>query len=506
MTSCHFCSHIKLFDKPKEDGEWQLEAGALVLSDGGICCIDEFNLMRESDRTSIHEAMEQQTISIAKAGIVCTLNTRCAVIAAANPRNLYTMSEPQGTSSMNIGIATPLLSRFDLVFILRDERIPEWDAVIAEHLLAQVRADFAGFSINENSNLWDLQKMQSHFASICHIKPKMTKEASHIISTYYQKCREDHQRDYGRTTVRLLDSMNRLAEAHARLVFRDTVTVTDAVVVIRLMESTHGFGRIVKPYDVIKEEFPLGPSADDLKEICHALDPSFPIPDESVKSSIKQAVISKATVGSDKLRESASASKTQNTPEIVGSSKNVGGPSSSHFPPQSSSPTHNEVTSSSAAILDEFDDDEDDMLSQVLDKCEKTQMHPMLGPASKIRKLTDSSSMTSSRDTIPSSSTQKENASMLQRDKSESKSTNVAQMTFRNRIFDTPASTASSQNASQEAVMGIGNNAQPTTTSIDTDDSAYQSGQVSLTPASSSQIQSTMSKEEEQECLDYFDF
>lgn len=75
---------------------------------------------------------------MAKAGLVCKLNTRCAVIAAANPKNLYTMSESQGTSSLNIGIASPLLSRFDLVLILRDERDPVWDARISEHLLAQV--------------------------------------------------------------------------------------------------------------------------------------------------------------------------------------------------------------------------------------------------------------------------------------------------------------------------------------------------------------------------------
>lgn len=256
----------------QEDGEWQLEAGALVLADGGICCIDEFNLMRESDRTSIHEAMEQQTISMAKAGIVCKLNTRCAILAAANPKNLHAMSEPESTSSINIGIATPLLSRFDLVFILRDERIPEWDDAIADHLLAQVTTGYSELGIGRESELWSTQKLQSHFAAISQVQPKLTPIASAILSEYYRKCRSDPERDHARTTVRLLDSLNRLAEAHARLVFREEVTIVDAIVTIRLMESTFGFGRIVKPYDVIKEELPLGPEEEEITCILNIFD------------------------------------------------------------------------------------------------------------------------------------------------------------------------------------------------------------------------------------------
>lgn len=235
------------------------------MADGGICCIDEFNLMRDSDRASIHEAMEQQTISMAKAGIVCKLNTRCAILAAANPKNLNAMSDPDGTSSINIGIATPLLSRFDLVFILRDERIPEWDDAISNHLLAQAKTGFKGFQTDGNNELWSEQKLQSHFDAISQVQPKMTPIASAILSAYYQKCRMDPERDLGRTTIRLLDSLNRLAEAHARLVFRENITAIDAIVTIRLMESTFGFGRIVKPYDVIKEILPFGPEEDEIK-------------------------------------------------------------------------------------------------------------------------------------------------------------------------------------------------------------------------------------------------
>ena len=106
----------------------------MVLADGGCVCIDEFDKMRDEDRVAIHEAMEQQTISIAKAGITTVLNSRAAVLAAANP--------PSGryddlkTAQENIDLQTTILSRFDLIFIVRDERLYERDLQIADHVLA----------------------------------------------------------------------------------------------------------------------------------------------------------------------------------------------------------------------------------------------------------------------------------------------------------------------------------------------------------------------------------
>ncbi|KAM7470618.1 hypothetical protein LguiA_008801 [Lonicera macranthoides] len=249
----------------RDGGEWMLEAGALVLADGGLCCIDEFNSMREHDRATIHEAMEQQTISIAKAGLVTTVNTRTIVFGATNPKGQY---DPEESLSVNTALSGPLISRFDIVLVLLDTKNPEWDSVVSSHILAEAEPK-KGNDDEDLAKIWPLPMLRRYiqFVKGC-FRPVLTKEAEKVISSYYQLQRRSATHNAARTTVRMLESLIRLAQAHARLMFRDKVTRLDAITAILCVESSMTTSAIVDTVgNALHSNFTENPDQESWKEL-----------------------------------------------------------------------------------------------------------------------------------------------------------------------------------------------------------------------------------------------
>ena len=215
-----------------EKGGFTLEAGALVLADRGLCAIDEIEKMRGEDKVAIHEAMEQQTVSIAKGGIVATLNARAAVLAAANPAlGRYDGNRPPAE---NIPFSATLLSRFDLIFIIRDVPKEEADAEMSSHILG-----LHGRGSPEPPIPPDLLRKYIAYAKV-RCKPKLSDEALARIQEYYMRMRRASAEEGASMgiTPRQLESLIRLTEARARAVLRDVATAEDAEDAIRLMERS----------------------------------------------------------------------------------------------------------------------------------------------------------------------------------------------------------------------------------------------------------------------------
>ncbi|KAF1744220.1 hypothetical protein MXB_1865 [Myxobolus squamalis] len=220
----------------KEAGfsHWNLEAGALPSVNRGICCIDEFNSLRKVDKTSIHEAMEQQTISVAKAGIICHLQTQVSILAACNMKK-----GKEGNLCDMIGVPSPLLSRFDLVICIKDCFDRSIDSSIADFILED---NSIGDSSKSHKSIyefpWSTEIMCNYIALAKELKPTLTESSSQILKKYYQVCRIKSGRDTSRTTIRMLESLTRIATAHAKLMFHSEVTIDDTLASIDLMNHS----------------------------------------------------------------------------------------------------------------------------------------------------------------------------------------------------------------------------------------------------------------------------
>ena len=288
----------------KDTGEKRLEAGAMVLADRGIVCIDEFDKMSDLDRVAIHEVMEQQTVTIAKAGIHTTLNARCSVVAAANP--LYGSYEASLDKAKNINLPDSLLSRFDMIFVMLDDISK--DSEISSHVLGQHRyrapGDDGGIELEQDvHNLLGVEdedgeggkvdtEVRVKFNSLLHkhlvtgasrngevedkqlplshpflkryihyakerYKPELTPDASDEIVAYYTALRQFQA--CPKVTVRMLETIIRLSTAHAKLRLSKDVEVSDVDAIRGILDHVTGF----------HSEGTAAGTADDIKQTAH---------------------------------------------------------------------------------------------------------------------------------------------------------------------------------------------------------------------------------------------
>ncbi|HEX6561440.1 MAG TPA: minichromosome maintenance protein MCM [Nitrososphaera sp.] len=213
-----------------KSGIMMLEAGAVVLGDQGLVCIDEFDKIKPEDRSALHEVMEQQTCSVAKGGIVATLNARTSILSAANP--MYGKYDPYKNITENVNLPVPLLTRFDLIFIVRDIPEKDKDNLIASHIL-EIHKDVA----HAAKPAIEIDLFSKYLTYAKGREPVLTSEAIDIIRSYYMDMRKAESEGMITVTPRQLEGLVRLATARARILLKDHVEADDAKRAIYLVDQ-----------------------------------------------------------------------------------------------------------------------------------------------------------------------------------------------------------------------------------------------------------------------------
>lgn len=245
-------------------GDFYLEGGAMVLADGGVVCIDEFDKMDTEDRVAIHEAMEQQTISIAKAGITTILNSRTSVLAAANP--VFGRYDELRSPGENIDFSTTILSRFDMIFILKDEHNAQRDINMARHVLS---VHMNAHALDQATGEFDLSLMKN-YVSFCKARcaPRLSEAAAEKLSSHYVSIRaqvhdseaQAQTRSSIPITVRQLEAIIRISESLAKMTLSPQATEQHVDEALRLFRVStfqavmagHSLEGMTRP-DLVKE-------------------------------------------------------------------------------------------------------------------------------------------------------------------------------------------------------------------------------------------------------------
>lgn len=234
------------------DGRWTVEAGALVLADGGLACVDELDKMRDDDRAALHSAMEDQKIYFAKAGMTMTLRTKCSLLAAANPK--YGRFDEDQPFTDQIELPPSLISRFDLIFVITDIPDPDKDEAICNHILnnhtigqikeaegykGKMDLERVSQSLVGIDPKIPLEDLRHYIAYARKLKPVLTKEADQILKDSFKKIRGTYSKSEKvlGITFRQMDGYIRLATASAKLHLRDDVLAEDAEVAVSIIEQ-----------------------------------------------------------------------------------------------------------------------------------------------------------------------------------------------------------------------------------------------------------------------------